>query len=202
MDSNDAVKSPQVQPKSMASIFSSPSSTTTTINTQRMRNANEDGGVRGSGNSRNSSRINHQSSSSASSSNAATADEVRRSTTTTSNVSAGVKRPFDSVDNSPVVASSSHRDPTTLNQLQQLLGSDIGHFHAIRSPDSIHGITPSSHHHINRGTALAASVASEVVIYSIMPTMYNDKCIMYDVWCTQLVNWNDLYFPALLAFIL
>jgi hypothetical protein len=142
-----------------------------------MRNANEDGGVRGSGNSRNSSRINHQSSS-ASSSNAATADEVRRSTTTTSNVSAGVKRPFDSVDNSPVVASSSHRDPTTLNQLQQLLGSDIGHFHAIRSPDSIHGITPSSHHHINRGTALAASVASEVVIYSIMPAMYNDTCMM------------------------
>lgn len=173
MDSNDAVKSPQVQPKSMASIFSSPSSTTTTINTQRMRNANEDGGVRGSGNSRNSSRINHQSSSSASSSNAATADEVRRSTTT-SNVSAGVKRPFDSINNSPVVASSSHRDPTTINQLQQLLGSDIGHFHAIRSPDSIHGITPSSHHHINRGTALAASIASEVVIYSIMPAIYND----------------------------
>ena len=190
MDSNDAVKSPQVQPKSMASIFSSPSSTTTTINTQRMRNANEDGGVRGSGNSRNSSRINHKSSASASSSNAATADEVMRSTTT-SNVSAGVKRPFDSVDNSPVVASSSHRDPTTINQLQQLLGSDIGHFHAIRSPDSIHGITPSSHHHINRGTALAASVSSEVVIYSIMPAMYNDTCMMYDVWCKQLVNWND-----------
>lgn len=175
MDSNVAVKSPQVQPKSMASIFSSPSSTTTTINTQRMRNANEDGGVRGSGNSRNSSRINHQSSASAS--NAATAAEMMRSTTT-SNVSAGVKRPFDSVDNSPVVASSSHRDPTTLNQLQQLLGSDIGHFHAIRSPDSIHGITPSSHHHINRGTALAASVASEVVIYSIMPAMYNDTYMM------------------------
>jgi len=175
MDSNVAVKSPQVQPKSMASIFSSPSSTTTTINTQRMRNANEDGGVRGSGNSRNSSRINHQSSASAS--NAATAAEMMRSTTT-SNVSAGVKRPFDSVDNSPVVASSSHRDPTTLNQLQQLLGSDIGHFHAIRSPDSIHGITPSSHHRINRGTALAASVASEVVIYSIMPAMYNDTYMM------------------------
>ena len=174
MDGNNAVKSPQVQPKSIASIFSSPSSTTTTINTQRMRNANEDGGVRGSGNRRNSSRINNQSSS-ASSSNAATSDEVRRSTTT-SNVSAGIKRPFDSVDNSPVVASSSHRDPTAIDQLQQLLGSDIGHFHAIRSPDSIHGITPSSHHHIiNRGTA---SVASEVVIYSIMPAMNNDTYMM------------------------
>lgn len=168
MDGNDAVKSPQVQPKSMASIFSSPSSTTTTINTQRMRNANtEDGGTRGSGNSRDSSRINHQSSLVLSSNATTTVDEVRRSTTT-SNVSAGMKRPFDSVDYSPVVASSSHRDSTPLDKLQQLLGSDIGHFHAIRSPDSIHGITPSSHHHhsINRGTALAASIAAEVVVMS------------------------------------
>lgn len=146
MDSshNSAVKSsPQVQQlssKSLASIFSSPSSTTTTINTQRMRNANDDGGARGSGsssNSRDRSRVNHQSSTAA---------------------AVGMKRPFNSVDNSPAAASDAPRD-----QLQQQLGSAIGHYHAIRSPDSIHpadAITPSSHHHhhhFNRGTALAAA---------------------------------------------
>jgi len=177
MDSNDVVKSPlqvkqQSSSKSMASIFSSPSSTTSTVNTQRMRNTDEDGGAKGSGSSRDNSRVNHKSSSS-SSSNVATTNEVRRSTTTTTTTTTGTKRPFDSADNSPAPSSiMRHRDASSSeasrDQLQQLLGSDISHYHAIRSPDSIHpaddAITPSSHHHhFNRGTALAASVAAHQV---------------------------------------
>jgi len=166
MDGNAVNSPPTTQPKSMASIFNSPSSSTT--NAQLLKNVNRGG-------SKDSDRnINHQPSP------VPTNDLRRRSN----------KRSLDSINNSPASSRDNprHRDDSEdphCDLVQQLgstighyhaIGSTVGHYHALRSPDSIYSadaITPwNDNYSNNRGTRSRPRTAEVITMYECTLTIY------------------------------